>query len=118
MNKEVIKEWVNGLRSGEYSQGREALNVCGRYCCLGVLTDIAVKKGVLSEHKLSDLMSGMVAYGSEDETHILPTEVQEWAGLESGNPQINGSCIAYWNDFIGKSFNELADMIEEEYLSE
>ena len=41
MDKEVKKEWVAALRSGDYEQGQNALCANNKFCCLGVLVDIA-----------------------------------------------------------------------------
>jgi hypothetical protein len=46
MNSEIKKAWVEALRSGEYEQGFGALNITGKYCCLGVLCDLAAKRGM------------------------------------------------------------------------
>jgi len=46
MKLEVKKLWIEALRSGKYEQGRGALNKDGKFCCLGVLCDLAVKAGV------------------------------------------------------------------------
>ncbi len=46
MNKEIKKEWVEALLSGEYKQGmnnlrsKEKGQKIERFCCLGVLCDI------------------------------------------------------------------------------
>lgn len=41
MNPEWKKKWVEALRSGKYKQGKEALCFGDKYCCLGVLCEIA-----------------------------------------------------------------------------
>lgn len=52
LNPEVKAEWLKRLRSGEYTQGggklRDGLN---RYCCLGVLCDIAADADILVWHE-------------------------------------------------------------------
>lgn len=40
------KKWIEALRSGDYMQGRSALNERGRFCCLGVLCEAAGIKAV------------------------------------------------------------------------
>lgn len=40
MNKKIKKLWLKALRSGEYKQGKLALRIKNKYCCLGVLCDI------------------------------------------------------------------------------
>lgn len=45
MNKaEFYAAWLAALRSGEYEQGRGCLSDNGKFCCLGVACDIAVKQ--------------------------------------------------------------------------
>lgn len=42
--KQVIIKWLEALRSGEYVQGKGALKAHDnkdRYCCMGVLCDVA-----------------------------------------------------------------------------
>lgn len=41
MNPELKAKWVAALRSGKYEQGHEYLNKDGKFCCLGVLCDVA-----------------------------------------------------------------------------
>ena len=45
-NKENIQKWVDGLLSGEYEQGRGKLNKDGKFCCLGVACEVAIKNGL------------------------------------------------------------------------
>lgn len=119
MNAEVKQEWLRRLRSGEYTQGKARLkrqNPNGQvtHCCLGVLCDIAVERGVVDVkigrfglHHFIDDISTDVA--------VLPWKVQEWAGLaERGNRVYMGNTtLATLND-NGVSFEEIADLIENE----
>ena len=41
MNQEIKKKWVEALLSGKYKQGFGALCWQGKYCCLGVLREVA-----------------------------------------------------------------------------
>ena len=44
--EEVWKLWLDALRSGEYKPGRGQLRTVNeRFCCLGVLCDLAAKDG-------------------------------------------------------------------------
>lgn len=46
MDQELKEKWVDALRSGRYEQGQGLLRTTGdRYCCLGVLVDIADPDG-------------------------------------------------------------------------
>jgi len=111
--KEDIKRlWVDALRSGKYKQARSALATKDGYCCLGVLCQLAVDSGV--PIKVKEVRSGLGAVTSYDDARfLLPTAVQEWAGLEAnpvlGNPLTN---LADMND-RRNSFAVIADAIEE-----
>ena len=43
--KTTIEEWVAALRGGDYSQGQQALQRDGCFCCLGVLYDLEKPEG-------------------------------------------------------------------------
>lgn len=40
-----LKEWTAALRSGKYSQGKNALRAGDNYCCLGVACDLIAQAG-------------------------------------------------------------------------
>jgi hypothetical protein len=127
MNPAVRDKWVAALKSGEYEQAKGYLRVTKTanpgetavgFCCLGVLCDIAVKDGVIppgiEDHE------GAMAYGENLDEQGLPDEVQEWAGLTNSDPRfinpIDAEGVAdyasSWNDDNGKTFEEIAEMIE------
>lgn len=119
MNKEVKTLWVEALRSGKYKQGTGALrNDKNEYCCLGVLCDVARKEGIIpSPRRAKD--ENVYEYGTVADRRggTLPSAVYRWAGLYDGNPTFgpNGAArsAASWNDHHHKSFEEIADLIEE-----
>ncbi|MDG4783272.1 FAD-dependent oxidoreductase [Micromonospora sp. WMMD961] len=118
MNEEVKAVWLTELRSGEREQGKDGLRRGDAFCCLGVLCDIAVKNGVIAEpERVGYLSSQAVDYRYAGSLAILPTAVQEWAGLPDGNPHLaddsNGERwhAAGLND-SGMTFAQLADLIE------
>lgn len=41
MDKKIKRNWVKSLLSGEYQQGRQEFLSNNKYCCLGVLCEIA-----------------------------------------------------------------------------
>src|SRR5690349_4293104 len=86
MNPEVKQEWLNALRSGEYTQttGRLHDSQTGGYCCLGVLCDLAERKGLVERWVDGD---GTVFFGG---SHAIVDDVRvrEWAGLDSPNPEV------------------------------
>lgn len=113
MNPEIKDKWITALESGEFEQGKGSLADNGRYCCLGVLCELAAREGAVQRFSLG---ARGAAYGALKLTGVLPTEVEEWAGLPAschGAPYIMDMSITDWNDHKGKTFNELAIMIKE-----
>lgn len=125
MRASIKGEWVERLRSGEYEQGTGHLQRDGQFCCLGVLCEMAVEKGVI-EKVPSQLDPKMTMYGGNGvwDGGILTPDVRDWAGLESVSPilpvdQFTGDgrgartrVLAALND-RGLSFDQIADLIEE-----
>lgn len=117
MNPEVRTAWCQALRSEEYTQGRHRLRVHHSdgtygYCCLGVLTDLAIKAGVLESW---DVLSERGSMGT------LSLEVREWAGLTGEfayNPPIGSHSDGRQifatgaNDDLRWDFARIADAID------
>lgn len=75
MNSTIKQQWCSALKSGEYVQGSGRLkNEDNSFCCLGVLTDLAVKSNV-GQWDVTN-------WSFNDETDYLAPNVIEWAGLE------------------------------------
>jgi hypothetical protein len=121
MNQEIKAQWVAALRSGEYTQGKEALrNDEGGFCCLGVLCELAIAAGVCAPAVYNN---GYNLWEYEGASSTLPYSVMRWADLSSDNPPVQDSCLAELNDGEwdtdtgavdnGMDFNEIADIIEE-----
>lgn len=136
MNQEIKTKWVNALRSGDYEQGQGALKKPnGQYCCLGVLCDLydkhrmeefaAESSWAVDTVSLNEYISVL---GDRSEVGVPPNAVVDWAGLPHNNPDILVDLedeieeekyqyelpIAELNDDHGLTFNELADLIEEQ----
>ena len=121
MKQEIKERWVEALRSGKYEQGTGTLTTgSGRYCCLGVLCDLAVADGVIEPPTLS-AGDDVMAYGTKAEPEYmhLPGAVQLWAGLGQGSPEVlvdpdedSWQELVELNDDTGLSFHEIADIIE------
>lgn len=160
-NKEIIKEWVAALRSGEYEQARGALKEYrefdpsrgefgeyvnlekGRFCCLGVLCDLAERKGIVKGKP--DVLGSTVMFDGTG--GLPPLSVENWAGIPAwevtmpdglAQPQVepepcsDDGCqvcepapwlppqkrigLATLNDNHEWNFNEIADIIEKEWL--
>ena len=130
MNPEIKARWIAALRSGEYVQGTcllraSRLDGVDRFCCLGVLCDLAAQSGVVSWAMDGDYAleseGGQVQHLNE----VLPYPVMKWAGLDSTNPVVRSELLdrteanpygatelAELNDRHGHSFLQLADCIE------
>lgn len=129
MNKEIKQRWINALRSGEYPKTEDCLRDNKGYCCLGVLTDIAIKDGVIEDWQPRSYSGEERPYAVPDcnvgesvpfdQDAVLPTKVMEWAELTEANPfvRIPGESysvhISDPND-NGYSFQQIADLIEEQ----
>lgn len=142
MNAEVKALWLEALRSGKYLQTPKMLKATSRaifgnaleegdpdadkvrYCCLGVLAELAIEAGELDGCKEAANRPGIFQFfayyqhddGTKDtESHPQAWEtmpgwrVQNWAGLER---EIDGY-LATANDH-GATFGQLADFIEAE----
>lgn len=98
MNPKYKASWIAALRSGKFKQGRECLSTAGkhwRYCCLGVLCKIA---GVPE-------MNGHF----DREKYGLSPNLKDYFVIDENTH----SFLINMNDTHGKSFNEIADWIEE-----
>lgn len=128
MKRRIFEKWLEALRSGEYQQGTGLLrSEDDKYCCLGVLCDVAEKEGVVKgELKDSPEYMGLKSdpryyYGAEH--HILPIEVIEWAGMADSQSTLEkiqagvfgeGSegVLTWINDISGANFDRIAEVIE------
>ena len=110
MDQEIKQKWVKALRSGKYKQGETYLHrTDNRFCCLGVLCDLAAKEGVVSAIKSDE---DDVAYAYDAWSQILPPSVMAWADLADANPVAGAHALANLND-TGTTFAQIADIIEE-----
>lgn len=127
MNPEIKQLWIDALRSGEYEQGAAYLRAVGKdglpdtFCCLGVLTDLAVKAGVIPEGG-PDIVDGLPCrvYGEDAVMNMLPSEVMEWADIETQAGRLKSEVSGLetlWelNDNAKFSFDQIADVIEAQF---
>lgn len=81
LRSEVKNAWVDALRSGEYQQGKGKLRDHeNRYCCLGVLADLAIKSGEidgLEWHETS--RDGLIDPDGLFWAGVLSPSVTRWA---------------------------------------
>lgn len=102
MKPEIKELWLKALRSGEYKQAKNYLRRNDQFCCLGVLCDLHAKAGL-------GFWDNDGGYLHEDK--VLPRTIQEWAGLNTSEPEAEGRTLSGLND-DGVDFNEIADIIE------
>lgn len=119
MNKEIKAKWLTALRGGKYKQGSGFLRISqdgveDRFCCLGVLCDLAVKAGVTAV--LNENYETSYGRNYDTSTAVLPFHVQEWAGLSSKAGSYDGGERSLTGDNDGgMTFAQIADIIEREF---
>lgn len=109
MKKDIKDLWLKALKSCKYKQGKRALRIKNKYCCLGVLCDIYKKENHIRWKKLRDADGYYFLF---DDGAVLPPQVINWAGLKNCNPKILNKSLSEYND-DGKTFKEIADLIEK-----
>jgi len=110
MRPEIKQKWVAALRSGDYEQGKMALQTSdGKFCCLGVLCDLHrktnKKKGITWDP--TEETEADVRYLGEDA--FLPESVSEWAGLVNGDGESIKDPEVKTGNNLRKSLSELND---------
>ena len=109
--RELVKQWIAALRSGEYAQCKGTLNRAGEgFCCLGVLCDIAPEVGC--EPSEAGMISAFFTTENVNYHGSLPSEFRSWIGISLRM----ASRLIDMNDTKGRSFAEIADYIEREIL--
>ena len=116
MKKQIADRWVAALRSGEYTQYTNFLANENRteHCCLGVLCELAIKDGV--EMEVARAGSNYYARFDGENSH-LPDCVEDWAdtyGVVAVTARSSLTELAHMND-EGRSFEDIADVIEENW---
>lgn len=113
MNQEVKERWLKALRSGEYPKVRGYLKTLEGYCCLGVLCDLYSKETGIQWDNYDGSYSFMGADG------VPPPKVKNWADTNPTFPSVKFKGILFnlqtLNDYERLTFNEIADLIEEQY---
>lgn len=113
MNSEIKEKWLNLLRSNKYAQGKRFLRTNDdKYCCLGVLCDLYAKEHNVSWEKDTYGVSDIPFHTFLGQQSFLPNAVRIWAGLQDNIPLTTKGNLAGLND-TGRSFSEIADIIEE-----
>lgn len=132
MNEEIKQQWIDALTSGEYAQGRKVLRTKDNtYCCLGVLCDLAVKKGIARWAKRKDSEDWAIVHIDEDIDDatadigygLLPRFIREWSEitsddgsfklLDGGFKEPNAVTLTELNDVRKYNFSKIAKAIKE-----
>lgn len=125
MDQRVKNLWVNALRSGDFEQGQGNLRKDGKFCCLGVLCELAVNEGIIPPGQQNTAPGFGDGYVYGGDMNYLNPGVIQWAGLDYKNPTVEvpdseiatgveGKVgLAVVND-AGKDFNFIANLIEEQ----
>lgn len=136
MNLELIREWVDALRSGKYEQGRLALrSKDDKYCCLGVLCDIAKSKVGLDWNFHNDKYYIGEDGAVDTSSIILPVSIVNFLGIGAGHlgitidverllphlrvgipSNIKVVYLIELNDYYKFPFTQIADILEQQYL--
>ena len=119
MNSDIKAQWVTALRSGQYLQGTGRLRCStperDRYCCLGVLCELAVQASAIPPAEFPD-ESDFDSYAYAGSKSYLPLRVQDWSGLFnfSGGYKVGRTqhFLSEDND-NGKTFDDIADIVEQ-----
>lgn len=110
MKADLKRRWIEALRSGKFTQGRNFLCIRDEYCCLGVLAEIEGDLQQVNGFKETKCLNNIKTleffylnkYGlSNDEAHYL-------ACLNDGTVPDRRPC----------NFREIADWIEENIKGE
>lgn len=114
LDKELVRSWVYALRSGRYNQCRATMSATQpdgttAYCCLGVLSAVAVGDFAPAGKYPHPGVAKLLGFNYDRESFVRfrindPHELQD------------GYDIARLNDKEEWSFNQIADLIERDWL--
>ncbi|RUT07291.1 hypothetical protein DSM106972_025520 [Dulcicalothrix desertica PCC 7102] len=108
--KVLLKQWVEALRSGKYKKDTCQLKTSNGYCCMGVAVVVHPEWKISNTKKrYNDEIEKIVGYENE----FPPVEMIKDFGL---NIEFVRKLIRM-NDIELLPFNQIADYIEKELLS-
>ena len=116
----LAKKWIDALRSGKYKQGRGQLVKGDRYCCLGVLCDVAKQEFGL------EMLEDGVKEDIQKYSEYVPANLKHYLLLDA---EIISSYETFQNKLIimndgngnndnknKKSFKTIAQFLEDNLL--
>ncbi len=104
MDAKLKQQWIEALRSGKYSQAREALHTSKGYCCLGVLCDIS---GIGAW----DGLAYRIPDGCDGDFRELFGELETLRD-DLGISNDQEKTLIHMNDSCEMTFSEIANYIE------
>lgn len=104
MDKKLKTRWVKALRGGNYKQGKRALHVGDKFCCLGVLADIQHCKWKENKPFIKGKKAGSTAFLFPKFAGGLPRTIQSYLALMNDDGGFYKAC----------SFKQIANYIEKE----
>lgn len=115
---EVMILWIADLRSGKFKQGRGCLRAGNRYCCLGVLCEIAVRDLKETELKMAVVQWPECSYytylmAEQRVSCAPPAPLSDFVGI-SDDDYLNR--LINMNDRDRASFSVIATWLEERFL--
>lgn len=120
INPEIKELWCSALESEEYTQAKGRLRTADGFCCLGVLSDLAIKAGVQEWVAEEGGGYGVSTSFGHPKKGTVSGEIQSWAGIkglqgddpvvEIANERFRLSAL---ND-SGSSFKTIAQIIREQ----
>jgi len=118
--KEQIRAWVSALRSAEYSQTKGRLQNESGYCCLGVACDIFIPDEMKDLHPTTGLMIGGLPYNQGASPEWLSQIKKILGTLISGLNDYGEVSVGIEinEQFEPFTFDEIADLLEYEYIYE
>ncbi len=114
MKKEIAEKWVADLRTHTRQTKNKLYDGKGGHCCLGrlcrVLGATFSRNGTINSWY--PVLKGKVLVSDS----ILPDEILALVGMKfsDGYMMEKGECLSQLND-SGKSFSEIADIIEKNW---
>jgi hypothetical protein len=112
MKQDIKDKWVAALRSGDYKQDTTFLKLGDCFCVMGVLCDV-----VKEDLGLDWEFNGSYSYIDRAES-IIPKSIAEYVEFDGVVVLLQYNDVAHditrLNDTVKLSFDELANLIEDQ----
>lgn len=123
VNKVNMRRWIDDLRTTGALQVQGQLTDGIGYCCLGRACELARQDGVVFMRGVDEFRYVSAINDRDNSAGMLPLAVAEWLGGIGTDPVIavlnNGVDLSATeaNDSLEWSFDQIADALEQRYLS-